>query len=123
MYKRTDEADAVIATASDYYRAMMDADEAELRRLFHPQAPVIGNWDGQLAFASLDEFIVTTPDARTGDKPFDFRVENIILVGDTAVITVGNYCWGVWFTDHLSMIKLDSGWRIVAKTYYVHPSS
>ena len=122
MYNRTDEADAVIATASNYYRAMMDGNETELRRLFHPQAPVIGHWQGEFAFASLDEFIATTPDARTGDKPFDYRVENLVLAGDTAVISVGNYGWGVWFTDHLSMIKIDGAWRIVAKTYYVHPS-
>jgi hypothetical protein len=36
MYDRTDEADAVIAVAGEYFKAMVDADEAELRRVFHP---------------------------------------------------------------------------------------
>ena len=121
MYKRTDEADAVIAVAGDYFKAMVDADEEELRRVFHPQAPVIGNFDGEFDFASLDDFIASTPDAKTGDKPFNFRVDGLILVGDTAVISVGGYCYGTWFTDHLSMIKIDGDWRIVAKTFYAHP--
>jgi hypothetical protein len=122
MYNRTDEADHVIAVAGKYYRAMVDADETELKRVFHPQASVVGNFDGALEFANLDEFIASTSDAKTGDKPFDYRVDGLVLVGDTAVVTLGGYCYGTWFTDHLSMIKIDGTWRIVAKTFFAHPS-
>ena len=121
MYRRTDEADAVMAVAGNYYSAMVDADEAELRRVFHPRASVIGNFDGALEFTNLDEFIASTSDAKTGDRPFEYRVDRLVLVGDTAVITVGGYCYGTWITDHLSMIKIDENWRIVAKTFYAHP--
>jgi hypothetical protein len=48
-------------------------------------------------------------------------VDGLVLVGDTAVITVGGYCYGSWFTHHLSMIQVDGKWRIVGKTYYAHP--
>ena len=122
MYNRTDEADAVIAVAGNYFRAMVDADEQELRRVFHPNASVIGHFGGKLEFAGVDEFIKGTPHAKTGDKPFDYRVEGVVLEGDTAVVTVGNYCYARWFTDHLSMLKIDGSWKIVAKTFYVHPS-
>ena len=121
MYNRMDEADATIAVAGDYFKAMVDADEAGLRRVFHPKASVIGHFDGELEFAGLDDFIASTPQAKTGNKPFDYRVDGIVLVGDTAVITVGGYCYGRWFTDHLSMLKVDGAWRIVAKTFYAHP--
>ena len=70
MYKRTDE-----------------ADEAELRRVFHPRASVIGHFSGALEFTDLDSFIASTTDAKTGDKPFEYRVDGLVLVGDTAVIT------------------------------------
>ncbi len=121
MYIRTDEADDVIAVAGNYFTAMVDADEAELRRVFHPQASVIGHFDGTLEFTNLDGFIASTVDAKTGDKPFEYRVDGLVSVGDTAVITVGGYCYGTWFTDHLSMIRIDGNWRIVAKTFYAHP--
>ena len=107
MYKRTDEADQVIAVAGRYFTAMVDGDEAELKRVFHPRASVVGHFGGELEFATLDEFIASTADAKTGDRPFDYRVEGLVLVGDTAVITVGGYCYGTWFTDHLSMIKIE----------------
>ncbi len=121
MYKRTDEADEAIAAAGSYFTAMVDADEAELRRLFHPQASVIGHFDGALEFTDLDGFIASTADAKTGDKAFEYRVEGLVLIGDTAVITVSGYCYATWFTDHLSMIRIDGNWRIVAKTFYAHP--
>lgn len=121
MYNRVDEGDDVIAVAGAYYTAMVDGDEAELKRVFHPKASVVGNFDGELEFASLDEFIAGTADAKTGNKPFDYRVDGLTLVGDTAVVTVSGYCYGTWFTDHLSMIRLQGSWRIVAKTFYAHP--
>ena len=89
--------------------------------MFDSRASVIGHWEGSLAFDSLDDFIESTVDAATGDGPFECRIDNLVAVGDTAVVTVGGYCYGVWFTDHLSMLKVDGTWRIVAKTYYAHP--
>ena len=121
MRKRTDAADDVIAVAGKYFTAMVGADEAELRRVFHPRASVVGHFDGPLEFASLDDFFASTTDAKTGDKPFEYRVEGLALVGDAAVITVGGHCYGSWFTDHLSLIRIDGIWRIVAKTFFAHP--
>ncbi len=120
MYNRCDEGDAVTAVAAAYFKAMVDADEAELRRVFHPNASVIGHFEGEFDFASLEQFIETTPDAKTGDAPFEYRVEGLVLVGDTAVISVGGYCYGTWFTDHLSMVKIADEWKIVAKVFYAH---
>lgn len=120
MYNRLDEGNAVIDVAATYFKAMVDADEAELRRIFHPKASVIGHEEGELEFASLDQFIETTPEAKTGDKPFEYRVEELNLVGDTAVISVGGYCYGNWYTDHLSMVKIAGEWKIVSKVFYVH---
>ena len=122
MYKRTDEADNVIEVAGRYFTAMVNADEGELRRIFHPQASIIGHFDGALDFADLDAFIETTGSAKSGNKPFEYRVDGMVLVGDTAVISVGGYCYSTWFTDHLSMLRIDGNWRIVAKTFYAHPS-
>ena len=122
MYERIDEADAVIALAGEYFTAMVDGDGEGLRRVFHPKASVIGNFGGELEFASVEDFIKTTAEAETGDRPFEYRIDGLVLKGDTAVITVGGYCYATWFTDHLSMLKIDGAWKIVAKTFYPHPT-
>ena len=123
MYKRTDEAQAVIEAAGKYYTAMMDADARGLREVFHPKASVIGNLEGELEFASLDELVAITPDAKTGDKPFEYSVERLFIEGDTAVITVKTYCFETRYSDHLSLLRIDGDWKIVAKVFYAHPES
>ena len=81
---------------------------------------MIGNFESALEYSDLDEFIASTPDAKTGGKAFEYRVEGLVLVGDSAVITVSGYNYGTWITDHLSMIKIDGKWQVVAKTFYAH---
>ena len=66
MSERLDETETVIALAADYFKAMLDGDGAELRRIFHPKASIIGNENGTLDFMSLEEFIAITPEAKTG---------------------------------------------------------
>jgi len=124
MYNRTDETDAVTAVAEDYFKAMINTDEAELRRVFHPQAPVTGLFGDEFSYGNLDsfiDFVKSTPAANENGKPLEYYVEGLVLVGDTAVVTVGCYFYSTRFTDHLSMIKINGDWCIVAKAYTTHP--
>lgn len=124
MYNRIDEADSVTTVAEDYFKAMINADEAELRRVFHPQAPVTGLFGDEFNYGSLDsfiDFVKSTSAANENGKPFEYYVKGLVLAGDTAVVTVGNYCYNTLFTDHLSMIKINGDWRIVAKAFCTHP--
>ena len=34
----------------------------------------------------------------------------------------GGYA-GAWYSDDLSMLRIDDAWRIVHKTFYPHPGS
>lgn len=120
MNIRTDGADLVIAVAGQYYKAMINSDVVALKDVFHPGASVVGNLDGVLEFSNLDEFIASTSDAKVGEKPFNYCVKGLVLVGDTAVITIGGYSYGTWFTDHLSVVKIEGRWRIVCKTFHAH---
>jgi hypothetical protein len=121
MYTRTDETDNVISISGEYYSAMLDADEAKLKALFHPHAVIAGNFEGELEFSNLDAFAEGIADAKTGDGPFNYHVDGTVIVGDTAVVTVTGHCYGTRFTDHLSMVKAKGKWLIVAKTFYAHP--
>lgn len=120
MYQRRDETDQVIKLASDYYTAMVDADGEGLRRVFHPKASIIGNFAGALEYVGLEEFIAGSGDAKTGEGPFETHLDGLTLLGDTAVVTISGYSYGAWITDHLSMVKIDGRWQIVAKTFFAH---
>ena len=77
--------------------------------------------DGVLEYTGLEDFIASTPDAKTGAGPFGYRLENLNVVDDTAVVSVGGYSYGRWFTDHLSFVKIDGRWQIVCKTFRCFP--
>ena len=121
MYKRCDDAQGAMAAAADYYRAMVESDGEALRALFHERALVAGHFGSGLELSSLEDFISSTVDAKSGDGPFEYRLEGLELVGDTAVVTVGGYSYGRWFTDHLTMLKINGRWVIMNKTFFCHP--
>jgi hypothetical protein len=77
MYKRKDDADAVLAFAETYFKAMIEANEKELRKIFHPQASVIGLFEGEFSFHGIDpfiEFITSTPAANDNGKTLEYYV-------------------------------------------------
>lgn len=121
MHVRCDDADGAVAAAAAYYEAMVESDGERLRQLFHERAIIAGHFGDGLELANLEEFISSTVDAKNGDGPFDYRLERLEMVGDTAVVTVGGYSYGRWFTDHLTMLKIEGRWLIMNKTFFCHP--
>ncbi|MBI1385044.1 MAG: nuclear transport factor 2 family protein [Rhizobiales bacterium] len=111
----------VVSVVGDYYDSMIANDEAGLRRVFHPKAQIAGHFGGALEIADLDQFVSGAQYARSGDGPFEWRLDGLILLGDTAVVTVTGYCFGAWITDHVSLLRIEGQWRIIGKTYYVRP--
>ena len=124
MSQRTNEVDiaAVTETARIYYDGMMAGDEDKLGRAFHPRACIVGHEHGGLSWSSLDDFVAECQ-AVTDAGPHEWRIEVLLLVGDTALVRLGGQFAGVWYSDDLSMLRIDDTWRIVHKTFYAHPGT
>jgi hypothetical protein len=125
MSERTNEADiaAVAEVVHTYYDAMMAGDEVRLGRAFHPRACVVGNEGGGLSWSTLDEFVAECKAAVAHAGPHDWRIESLSFVGDTAQVRLGGQFAGVWYSDDLSLLRIDDAWRIVHKTFYPHPGT
>ena len=123
MSQGTNQADiaAVTETVRTYYDGMMAGDEAKLARAFHPRACIVGNEQGALYWATLDEFVADCKKKVEQAGPDDWRIGGLSLEGDTALVRLGNRYAGVWYSDDLSLIRIDGAWRIVHKTFYPHP--
>jgi hypothetical protein len=102
---------------------MISADAAKLAGAFHLRASIVGNWDGEVSWQTLEEFMAECADALDPAGRREFRVERLSLQGDTAMVTIGGYFDGYWYTDDLSMLRSDGVWRIVHKTFYAHPNA
>ena len=125
MGGRTNEADiaAVIEVVRAYYDGSMEGDEAKLARAFHPRASIVGNEHGELHWTTLDEYVEECKRTVAEAGPYDWQIDGLSFEGDTALVRVGSQYAGVWYSDDLSMLRIDGAWRIVHKTFYPHRGS
>ena len=91
----------------------MEADAAKLGHAFHPRASIVGNEGGEFTWATLDEFARPSAGAVWQAGPYEWRIEGLSFEGDTALVRLGGQFAGVWYSDDLSLVWIDDGWRIV----------
>ena len=125
MSQRTNEADvaAVTDVVRAYYDGSMEGDEAKLARAFHPRACIVGNEHGELYWATLAEYVAECKTGVAQAGPYEWHIDGLSFEGDTALVRLGGQFAGVWYSDDLSMLRIDDAWRIVHKTFYPHPGS
>lgn len=125
MSERTNEADiaAVTETVRTYYDGMIAGDEVRLGRAFHPRACIVGNEGGAFTWATLDEFVAECKNAVAEAGPYQWRIDGLSFAGDTALVRLGGQFAGVWYSDDLSLVRIDDAWSIVHKTFYAQPGT
>jgi hypothetical protein len=112
---------AITETVRAYYDGMLAGDALMLGRAFHPRASIVGNWEGALYWKSVAEFAEECKGLVANAGPAEWRIETLSIMGDMALVRLGNRYAGVWYTDDLSLVKSDGAWRIVHKTFHPHP--
>jgi len=124
LTERTNEADiaAVTEVVRAYYDGMTTGDEVKLTQAFHPRASVVGNLQGQLVWQTFEEFVAECKGAAGDAGASEWRIDGVSFQGDTALVRLGDQFAGDWYTNDLSMLRIDGAWRIVHKTWYVHPT-
>jgi len=112
----------LVAVARDYLDGMMYADEAKLRRAFHPKCLIVGHFRGKLEYDPLEAFIEACKKEGSipADAPYFAEIVSIDVTGDTAVVKLIDDYLGTRFTDYLTMVKTEGRWIIVNKAFYVH---
>lgn len=110
---------AIAQTAMQYYTAMVSGDAPALRSLFEPRAPRVGHFEGEFLWQDVDSFIAETESLVGQHGKHDCTIENVRQDGDIATVAVRGRYLGQWFVDHLSLLRIETGWIIVAKTFWV----
>jgi hypothetical protein len=126
---KTDPADEVRTVVEDSYinGAFNALDPDAMKRGFHPDFTIfsadgekiskypIGEWAAGVAKRKAD------PDFDPANNVWEHKLPIIEVTGGAASVKVELYRDGTLvFTDYLSLLKFDSGWRIVAKVYHKH---
>jgi hypothetical protein len=114
---RSDEAE-IRAVVAEYVDGIVGADPERMRRAFHPKACVIGNFQGEMEWSPLEEFIAAVVAEGASSSPPQWKLHSIDVEGDAGSAKLEDTFAGMRFVDYLSLLKTPDGWRIVNKLYH-----
>ena len=119
MMTETADAQAIVEIGERYYQAMVAGNEAALRALFDARAPIIGYYQGQLLWLSLQDFIDEATSLVGQHGPERCQVETHRIDGDIGFVAVAGQYAQAWLIDHLLLSRGSDGWKILSKTFHV----
>ncbi len=79
---------------------------------------------GKTMRAERDDWIEDIKKRKSPDSqgaPYDYRIETIDIQGDIAHARMNVPINGMVFTDMATLLRLEDGWKIVAKAFFRHP--
>ena len=112
----------IAAVLSDYFDGLYHSDTSRLARVFHPRAQYVCATEGTLTQLAMDEYFPIVDQraspASRGEPRFD-RILSIEFAGSVTAFVRAECAIGPkHFTDFLTLIRIDDGWRIIAKVFH-----
>lgn len=118
----THDFDGVTEMLNDYFDGLYHSDTKILGRVFHSQARYVCATAPELVNLGMDEYFPVVdkrePPAARGEARRD-AIQSIDFAGpNTAFARVNCAIGDRYFTDFLSLIRTEDGWRIIAKVFH-----
>jgi hypothetical protein len=126
---KADPADEVRAVVEGSYinGAFNALDPDAMRRGFHPDFAIFSADGEKIKRYPIDEWVAgvakrkASPEFDPAKNVWKHKLPIIEVTGGAASVKVELYRNGTLvYTDYLSLLRFDSGWRIVAKVYHKH---
>ena len=111
---------AITRTVQSYFEGMHCGDVSLLRNAFDPAACVVGFYQGTFMRQTLDEWMSEVeglPKPREQGEPFEMKIVTLDVSGRLAYVKVAILYLGLRFTDVLTLVQFDEGWKITHKAY------
>lgn len=111
----------VIAALDAYFEGFHEGDIEKLRTIFHPNCHLYQAMSGELVDSDMETVYARVgtrekPAAR-GDDPV-YGVLTVDQSGPECAFAKVHIALGdKHFTDYLTLLKIDGGWRIITKTF------
>ena len=117
-----DQAYAEIASAlENYFDGFYTGDTDQLRGIFHANCHLFTAADGPLQDDDMAAVYTRVEGREAPAKRNDSRHDRILSIDmsgpESALAKVQIAIGPKLYTDYLSMLKIDGGWRIISKTY------
>jgi hypothetical protein len=117
----TSEIDAVQKVVSTYLDGLYEGDTTKLAQAFHEVSHLYSASDGGVADVPREkwfEFVKGRASPQSKGLKRTDRIVSVDFAGpETAFVKVECSIHPRYFTDYLTLLKLNGGWKIVSKTY------
>jgi len=112
---------AIEASIQTYFDGLYEGDTDKLASVFHPTSSLTWDQDGQLTVMSRDAWLQVVRDRPSSKSKALTRDDAILLIDQsgptTAFVKVKCQIPPRYFTDYLSLIKVEGRWQIAQKVY------
>lgn len=101
---------------NEYFEGLYNADEKQLRKVFHPTA----NLQSQGLRLTRDDWlhrVVNRAIPKEINESYSYKIINIDILGEQAMAKVECPLLGNFYIDFLSLLKEKGQWKIVNKMY------
>ncbi len=118
--KNTD-LDKIVQTVQHYFEGMYHSDTESLKTAFDPDAFLHGYFEGQLVHLPFNAWlkqIESRPAPSKNDEPYMMNIVSVDITDNIAQVKVFDLYMGKYFTDYLSLIKVDDNWVIMNKMFH-----
>jgi len=107
---------------NEYFEGLYNADEKQLRKIFHPTA----NLQSQGLRLTRDEWlhrVVNRAIPKEINESYSYKIINIDILAEQAMAKVECPLLGNFYIDFLSLLKEKGQWKIVNKMYSNAPDN
>lgn len=111
---------SIKAVCAEYFQGRYHGDAGRLRKQIHEKAVIAGHEDDAFHLCGRDDFIdlaTKRPSPDQTGEPYDMSLEQIDRTASTAVVRLRAVSGGRTFTEHLSLVKEEGRWTIVARIF------
>ena len=106
-----------------YVDSMDESNPDKVKQAFHSNAKVVGYLHGDFMEMSVDDFAgfvaSQQPSPKEKGENVVFEILSCDIEGATAAVKVRDKYLGITFLDTLSLIKVESGWKLYNKLFHV----
>lgn len=122
VHAQSSDLDLIHATISNYFQGHATGEGSYMDQAFHAEAKLFWIVDGELSQRTRDDYISRFNGQSAADEDQrERRIVNIDISGTAAVVKVELDYPRALIHDYMSMLKINGEWKIINKTFVVHP--
>jgi hypothetical protein len=107
---------------STYFDGLYHSDTKRLRSVFHPRAHYVCAAEGTLTYRTMEEYFPVVDQRPSPASRGETRADDIVsieLAGPVTAFARVNCAIGPkYFTDFLTLIRVDDRWQIISKVFH-----